>query len=495
MRRSRPYDLANDGFADATWRGRAGRACLTAGLAVVGWTLAFSVGGCLLASSDAWAGWSPAGRLVGSGSFLFNPVPVVAFDSRGVPWVEYSNESGLVVAALSSTDHLIDRQPVPDSQNAETALLSTNQAGAGVLAWSYGTTTPADLLGPAGVAAAPWRPGHAVGHRVVLAKPADNVLDAAAVNRRGTSEVLWTDTGAGAKSGLFAARLVSGRLAGAQRLGPTSEAGVGQVGLSPGTGGGFRASWRLGVSSPIPSAGAPGASMETALSTSAGVFAAPVSVPWPGSAGAGFLHTEQTVTNARGDQAIVWDQTGAPAGTVTVYASSRRAGRPFSPAQQVAQATWPTLADQHIAAVIGRTGLVTMMFTQPSEYPAVRSATGEIGALSGQAGARLGGSRLIASNEIPGREGPFLVLTPRGRAIAIWAATQRSGVGAIEAATSTNGAVFSIPKIISAATPTAPECELPGLLSAAGTDGALAGWTCTPIGGSGQQVNELARFR
>jgi hypothetical protein len=457
---------------------------------------AVAIGTSLLIAGAASAAWSPAMRLVGSGSFVDSGAPPVAFDSHGVPWVVYDNANGLVIAAISPSGHLTEPSVVPVSRSSDTALLAMTPGGEGILAWSFfAAGDEHNLFSPVGIAAASWRPGHGTGRRVVVAPPAaDTQLDAAAVNARGTAEVLWTGATAGKKRSVFATRLLGGRLAGAQKLGSTAAPGIAEAGLTASSGDGFRASWQDGVLGAMSSALPPSPPIETAVATSGGVFGAGLSVPWPGLPYAGFAPTEQLVTNARGDQAVVWDQTGS-GGMVTVFASSRRAGRPFSAAQQIAQATWPTLLDQHVAAVIGSSGQVTVMLTQPSQYPTVASATGEIIAASGQAGAPLGGSRLIASNEIPQREGPFLVLTPRGRAIAIWAATQRSGVGAIEAATSTDGAVFSIPQVISAPTTAQPECELPELLSAGGSDGALAAWSCTPSGGTGQAIHELARFK
>jgi hypothetical protein len=458
---------------------------------------AAAVAAWLAMSSVASAAWSPAVRVVGNGSFLIEQPANVAFDAHGVPWVVYSNRGGLVIAAIASNGHLIDARTVPVSRSAVEGLLQTTPGGGGMLAWSFSPSandTDGTLSPPTGIAAAAWTPGHATGRRLVVAPPAvDTSLADAAVNTRGTGEVLWVARAANGNPSIFATRVLGGRLAGAQELSSTPD-GIDEAALSPSSGDGFRASWQDGSLGFSPADPAPAPPVETALATSGGVFSSTLSVPWPGSPQAGFVPTEQLVTDLRGDQAVVWDVTGS-GGTVTVLAASRRAGRPFSAAQQIAQATWPTLIDQHVAAVIGPTGEVTVIATQPSQDPTVASATGELIAVSGQAGARLGGSRLIASNEIPQRDGPFLVVTPRGRAIAIWAATQRNGVGAIDAATSTNGAVFSIPQTISAPTATQPECELPELLSADHADGAVAGWTCTPTGGTGQRVNELARFK
>jgi hypothetical protein len=444
--------------------------------------------------ATAAAGWSPAVRLVGNGSFLTDQPGTVAFDAHGVPWVVYANANGLVTAAVSSSGHLTDARVVRVSRSAAQAILETTPGGGGILAWSFSTSVPGDLSPATGIAAAAWKPGHATGRRLVVAPEAvDTRLADAAVNARGSAEVLWVADAADGSPSIFATRVLGGRLAGAQEL-ASAAAGIDGASLSPSTGGGFRASWQDGGLGFSPADPTPAPPLETALATSGGVFAPALSVPWPGTPQAGFVPTEQLVTDVRGDQAVVWDEPGA-GGTVTVFATSRRAGRPFTAPQQIAQAKWPSLIDQHVAAVIGSTGLVTVMLTQPSQYPAVASATGELIAVSGQAGAPLGGSRLIASNEIPQRAGPFLVLTPKGRAIAIWAATQRSGIGAIEAATSTDGPVFSIPRVISAPTEAQPDCDLPGLLSAGGPDLALAGWTCTPSGGSGPAVHELARFR
>lgn len=473
----------------ADWAGPMGRA-------VVGALVAVAVAA--VASSPAAAAWSPAIRLVGNGSFLSGPPGAVTLDSHGVPWVVYSNAGGLVIAAISTNGHLTDATTVPTTRSADSALLSSTPGGPGILAWSYSPNAALGDLSPqTGVAAASWKAGHPTGRRVIVAPPAVNTgLAGALVNARGTAEVLWTGDTAGGSPAVFATRLLGGRLAGAQELGPrTTGAGIAQAGLSASPGGGFRASWQDGHLDPsAPGAVGPTPPIETAVAIGGGVFGAALAVPWPAPASSGFVPTEQLVSDVRGDQAVVWDQTGA-GGMVTVFASSRRSGRPFSPVQQIAQATWGNLIDQQLAAGIGPTGQVTIMATQPTQYPAVASATGEIIAVSGAAGTPLGGSRLIASNAIIGRPGPLLVVTPHGRAIAIWAATQHSGIGAIEAATSTNGGAFSIPQIISAPAPAAPNCQLPELLTAAGSGEALAGWKCSASGGSGPEVNELARFR
>lgn len=131
---------------------------------------------------------------------------------------------------------------------------------------------------------------------------------------------------------------------------------------------------------------------------------------------------------------------------------------------------------------VGPTGRITVVW---------QSAPGEIYAATGQAGAQIGPAHLLASN----LEHPDIALTvtTHDRAVAVWT---NGGTGksesVIEAATSSDGADFTDPQVISRTNADIDECRNLGPLVPDRAGGALASWRCSSTSRGG--VTEYSRY-
>ncbi len=340
---------------------------------------------------------------------------------------------------------------------------------------------------PTGVAVAPWRPGKAPGRPLILTRERYRG-PSIAINADGMADVLWATEDAVAVD-----RVRGGRLLGEQEIRMADGHVPNSAEVLPSPTGGFLSAWELRAGRPYSPSEFDLVGVDSDEARRNALFSTPVFTPWPAQNLLGFngVSAATLMSDGRGDQVLVWDEgIGGYTGTETdLYVASRRAGRRFNAPQFLGESVFGSYGAEVAMSAAGR---ITLIWN-----PAVPS---KLLVTGGYAGRRLSAPSPMwpASSGLTESE-PRLVVTPRGRVIALWA-TQRGEYGApiaassvVDAATSDDGVTFTAARRISVGGRNIHGCDAPRLLTLDRAGGALAGWSCRFH--RHESVNEYARYR
>jgi hypothetical protein len=444
------------------------------------------------------AGWLPAVPVYGPA------IKQVVFDAHDVPWVTFAEEMPYPAINREFIARLTDRyrfsqvQRVPvvpgDSTWVSQLLLDPNDSG--YLRLGFTPPEPEEVkVPPVGVAIATWRPGESFGHPLKLTGETSGGLSMA-IGPSGTAVVLWVPFGK--EETVDVARVRSGHLLGTQKIPIASGHVPNSMGVRPSPAGGFTSSWTLRAGEELGGAAEfEVMAVDDALAPPTGIFGSPVLTPLDTQApGAAPVSDATLVSDARGDQAVLWGtrRQGVPCcSEEAIYVASRRAGQPFDAPQLIGHGAFVNSASQ---LVMGPTGRITAVWER--HWVGSGAGTGTM-VVGGYAGRPLDAARpLWAGSATQESYPPRLAVTSRGQAIAMWVLRPRSPQPAVFAATSNDGVRFSAPRRLSIGGHGihgcgTPHAEEPHMLVADRAGGALAGWSC--IYKIHRTVQEYAYYR
>lgn len=478
--------------------------------AILGWQAAASATPAVTAKarSGSW-GWSPA--VVAKANGFVG----VVFDRHDVPWTAYmksaksSSAEVPFVARLSGSSGLSDVRRVPSLPGTEARVqaLVLDSRNQGVLLLEYDQSPEGvpESYPSYGLATVAWRPGAKPATPRVLIEPPGpgnsepsiaSSESSIAIDSHARAIVVWRTNAGGEhpQQTIEVARLVAGELRERQLLAtiPRSQWAY-IIGAWPARGESLEVAWQLHTNGPIGEEGQPvqygPVGIVTAQTNGNGVFSAvPLSSPWPAPEAGAKVEPLRLVSDARGDQVIAWlsgppssPTSDVPSRPANLYVASRDTGGQFGPGQLIGTVGTAPYEGGPVLAV-GPTGRITVVW---------QSTPDDIYAAAGQAGAQIGPAHQIASNV----EHPDIALTvtTRDRAIAVWT---NGGTGksesVIEAATSSDGADFTKPQVISRTNADIDECRNLGPLVPDRAGGALASWGCSSTNHGG--VTEYSRY-
>jgi hypothetical protein len=306
-----------------------------------------------------------------------------------------------------------------------------------------------------------------------------------AIGANGTTAVMWATEHA-----IETDRVSNGQLLGKQEIQVPDGHVPNSAEVLPRPAGGFLSSWELRAGAPYLESEFDLVGVDTDAAPQNGPFSAPEFTPWPIANLLGYNGASEAtlVSNERGDQLLLWDEEAKEVDNV--YVASRRAGKSFSSPQRIGESAFGSF---DVTVVMSATGRITIMWN-----PSIRS---KLLVSGGYAGSRLSApSPLSPASSGVAESKPRLLVTPRGRVIAVWTVQRgkyespaASRSASVEAATSDNGITFGAPRRISIGGRYIHGCEGPDLLALDHAGGALAGWSCTFH--RNETINEYARYR